>query len=68
MWPEHIRYIGVLSLLAQCAVHVPEDLRDCIDSALDDAQSAMPDLVVNRFIHGRDIEFRQQAADTVRSA
>jgi len=36
---EHMRYIGVLGLLSQCSVYVPEDLRECIESAMIDAVS-----------------------------
>lgn len=34
---ERLRYCGVLSLLAKCSVHVPEDLREMIEVAMEDA-------------------------------
>lgn len=34
---DRMRYLGVLGLLCECSVHVPEDVRDMIESALEDA-------------------------------
>ncbi len=39
---EHMRYFGVLGLLCECAVYVPDDIRTCIDLALTDACTANP--------------------------
>lgn len=40
MSAERMRYLGVLGLLAECAVHVPEDLRESIERAMEDAETA----------------------------
>lgn len=32
-----MRYLGVLGLLCEASVHVPEDVRESIERALDDA-------------------------------
>ena len=34
---ERMRYLGVLGLLCEASVHVPEGLRESIESALEDA-------------------------------
>lgn len=34
---ERMQYLGALGLLAECAVYVPEDLRESIERAMDDA-------------------------------
>lgn len=34
---EHMRYVGVLSLLTQCSVYVTEEIRECIETAMIDA-------------------------------
>ncbi len=36
---EHIRYLGVLGLLADCSLYVPEDIREMIELAFDHACS-----------------------------
>jgi hypothetical protein len=41
---EHMRYLGTLGLLCECAVYVPDDVRDQIDRALNDACYANPHL------------------------
>jgi hypothetical protein len=35
--PDRMKYLGVLGLLAESAVYVPEDIREQIESAMDDA-------------------------------
>jgi hypothetical protein len=40
MYDEHMRYLGALGLLMECSVYVPEDLRECIESAFQDACAA----------------------------
>ena len=34
---ERMRYLGVLGLLCEASVYVPEDIRDSIEAALEDA-------------------------------
>lgn len=34
---DRMRYLGTLGLLCECSVYVPEDLRESIESALEDA-------------------------------
>jgi len=34
---ERMRYLGVLGLLCEASVHVPEDIRESIEFALEDA-------------------------------
>lgn len=34
---ERMRYLGVLGLLCETSVYVPEDIRESIESALQDA-------------------------------
>lgn len=36
---KRMRYLGVLGLLSEASVHVPEDLRESIESAMEDACS-----------------------------
>ena len=35
----YMRYLGVLGILSECSVHVPEDIRESIESAFEDACS-----------------------------
>jgi hypothetical protein len=50
-----MRYLGVLGLLCELAVYVPDDLR-MIDEALDDACRADPHLRWRRILNRREIE------------
>lgn len=34
---DRMRYLGLLGLLAECSVHVPEEIRESIERAFDDA-------------------------------
>lgn len=34
---DRMRYVGVLSLLSECSPYVPEDLRESIEQAFQDA-------------------------------
>lgn len=34
---QRMRYLGVLGILCEASVHVPEDIRESIEQALDDA-------------------------------
>lgn len=52
---ERMRYLGVLGLLCQCSVYVPEELRESIESALDDA-CADGKLRWKRYLDRYDIE------------
>jgi hypothetical protein len=42
---EHTRYLGVLGLLVQCSVYVPEEIRELIEQAFRDALEANPELM-----------------------
>lgn len=53
---EHLRYLGTLGLLAECSVHVPEDLREMIQEAFDDACKADPQLKQRRILNRLEIE------------
>jgi hypothetical protein len=35
--PLYLRYLGVLGLLAEASVYAPEDIREMIEQAMDDA-------------------------------
>lgn len=37
MYSERMRYLGVLGLLGECSVHVPEELREQIETAMEHA-------------------------------
>ena len=54
---EHMRYLGCLGLLAECAVYVPEDQRDMIEAAMEDAATAMPGFRWRRILNRIDCEF-----------
>ena len=47
---EHTRYLGALGLLGECAVYVPEDLREMITAVFNDACSADADLHYRRIV------------------
>lgn len=53
--PEHLRYMGTLGLLAQCAVYVPEDIRECIEQALEAAHAAYPFITWRRVLDRIDL-------------
>lgn len=53
---ERMRYLGCLGLLAECSVHVPEDLRDLIERAMEDACAAIPTLTWRRILDRIEIE------------
>lgn len=57
MQSEHMRYLGCLGLLGECAVHVPEDLREQIEYAMADACEATPGLKYRRILNRLEIEF-----------
>jgi len=52
---EHTRYLGVLGLLVQCSVYVPEDVREIIEAALEDACIADPGLAWKRILDRLEI-------------
>jgi hypothetical protein len=56
MATEHMRYLGTLGLLCELAVYAPEDLRDMIDQALEDACKADPRLKWRRILNRRELE------------
>lgn len=51
-----MRYLGVLGLLAECSVHVPEDLRQMIEEAFTDAAAANPALRWRRILNRVEID------------
>jgi hypothetical protein len=54
--PEQMRYLGVLGLLGECSVYVPEELRVMIEQAMADACAAHPTLRWRRLINRIEIE------------
>lgn len=56
MESEHMRYLGTLGLLSQCSVYVPEDIREMIAMAFDDACQANPNLRQRRTLNLLEIE------------
>jgi hypothetical protein len=61
MEDEHTRYLGTLGLLAECSVYVPEDIREMIQAAFEDACAADAGLCWRRILSRLEIEviFRQ---------
>lgn len=53
---EHMRYLGVLGLLAECSVYVPEELRESIETAMADAARENPQLAWKRILNRIDLE------------
>jgi hypothetical protein len=51
-----MRYLGTLGLLSQCSVYVPEDIREMIAMAFDDACQANPNLRQRRTLNLLEIE------------
>lgn len=58
MQSEHMRYLGLLGLLAECSVYVPEDIRESIERAFDDATTDNPQLSWRRILDRLEIETR----------
>jgi hypothetical protein len=52
----YMRYLGVLGLLGECSVYVPEDMREQIATAMDDAVEHHPTLHVRRTLNRLEIE------------
>ena len=52
------RYLGCLGLLADCAVYVPEDLREMIEAAITDAIDAGEPIRYRRIINHIEVEVR----------
>ena len=62
MLSEHMRYLGVLGILAQCSVYVPEDIRETIEVAFEQACDAPENrLKYRRIIDRLEIEVRVDA-------
>lgn len=57
---ESTRYLGCLGLLAECAVYVPDDLREQIEAAMDDACAANPSLYWRRILNRIEIGVRRE--------
>jgi hypothetical protein len=55
---EHERYLGALGLLAECSVHVPEDIREMIEAAFEDACAAASGLYWRRILSRLEIGVR----------
>lgn len=53
---EHMRYLGALGMLSQCSVYVPEDIREMVEEALQDACEANPHLFYRRILDRLEIE------------
>lgn len=51
-----MRYLGCLGLLGECAVHVPEDLRESIERAMEDACQSDSALRWRRILNRIEIE------------
>jgi hypothetical protein len=47
---DRMKYLGLLGLLTECSVHVPEELREMIESAFDDAVEEIPTLRWRRIL------------------
>jgi hypothetical protein len=58
---EHMRYLGALGLLADCSVHVPEDLREMIERALTEACAAYAYLKWRRILDRLEIDVDHDA-------
>lgn len=58
MYSEHLRYLGVLSLLAECSVYLNDDpeLRSSIERAMSDAQEAIPGFRWRRILDRIEVE------------
>lgn len=56
---EHMRYLGCLGLLCEASVYVPEELRESIESALEDA-CADGTLTWRRILDRYEIEANHQ--------
>jgi hypothetical protein len=50
------RYLGVLGLLSECSVYVPEDTREMIEVAFRDACDAIPGLSYRRVLNRLEID------------
>lgn len=53
-----MRYLGALGVLADCSVHVPEDVRSQIERVMEDACRHDPGLTWRRVLDRIDIEVR----------
>lgn len=51
-----MKYLGVLGLLCEASVYVPEDVRECMENALQDAVDNLPNLRWKRILDRLDIE------------
>jgi len=64
----HMHYLGTLGLLGECAVHVPEELREMIEQAMDDACAENPSLSWRRILNRIEIQVMSPAAPRGREA
>jgi hypothetical protein len=58
---EHMRYLGTLGLLSECSVYVPEELREMIAQAFDDAVAANSSLKYKRILNRIEIDVRMSS-------
>ena len=65
---EHMRYLGTLGLLGECAVYVPEELREMIEQAMDDACAENPSLSWRWILNRVEIQVMSPAAPRGREA
>lgn len=56
---EHVRYLNCLGLLADCSAYVPEDLREMIEEAMEDACEENPSLTMKRCLNRVEIEVKE---------
>lgn len=54
----YMRYLGVLGLLGECSVYVPEEEREMIVAAFEDASEAHPSLTWKRVLNRVEIEVK----------
>lgn len=56
--PLNQRYLGCLGLLSECSVYVPEEIRECIAQAFEDASQADPNLKWRRILNRLEVEVK----------
>lgn len=52
----YLRYLGCLGLLGECAVYVPDELREQIEAAMRDAVAHDADLRFKRVLNRMEVE------------
>lgn len=54
----YMRYLGVLGILSECSVYVPEEEREMIEAAFIDACESHPSLRWKRILNRIELEVR----------